>query len=145
MDLKYAFADDAVALSYYLASLDKRCFPADGMNEEEWKQALSNKWCCVVYAPEWFAAGVMTAAAGIAYLYSVAVTFEMRHKGIGELLIKERLDIARAICCTKAQAHTRTGNEGIQRLLKKCGFLATDYVPDFYDDFEDGIKWEMIL
>lgn len=145
MDLRIAYDMDAVPLAYRLSVLDDLTMPGDAMTEDDWKTVLSRQRCAVVYSDDFQMAAVVVWAAGIAYLYSNAVSGELRGQGWGKKLVYARVVIAREEGCVAIQAHTRTGNTVAQNMLKRCGFLATKYVPDFYDDFEDAILWEMIL
>lgn len=145
MDLRFAFDDEALPLAYALSVLDERTMPADALSEDQWRHALRGKRCVVVFLSDLSAAAVMVWMAGQAYLYSCAVMQELTGQGIGSALVEARVNIARDNGCTAAHAHTRVGNVASQGTLRKCGFIATKYIPDFYDDFADAIEWEMIL
>jgi ribosomal protein S18 acetylase RimI-like enzyme len=133
-----------------LADLDKICFESDAMSFEEWLK-VSNTFPIIVYAwqdddkanPRGIA--VVRYAAGISYLYSVAVIPEARRLGLGQRMLQKSLEIAKEKGCLEMQAHTRTENEASQKLLAKNGFKVIQYVPDFYDDCEDGILWSKLL
>ena len=142
----YTFDEDAVRLAGKLARLDEATFPYDAMTEEEWRKALTGKQCVVVHNDGFTAAGVMVWASEVAYLYSNAVMEEFRGRGLGAQILVERVGIARMQGCRVIHAYTRVGNSVSQFLLRQCGFVETEYVPDFYDDFgDDAIKWERRL
>ncbi len=130
-----------------LAAFDEVCFGDEGMSAEEWLQVLDEK--SVVFRHErngnTVAIGVAKWDAGIGYLYSVATLPEFRKQGIAAKLTANRLEFLRGAGCVRVQAHTRIGNEASQAGLRKAGFVAIQYVTDFYGDFEDGILWEKML
>jgi ribosomal protein S18 acetylase RimI-like enzyme len=129
-----------------LAEFDALCFDAEGMSEEEWAKVLeSNAYACkAVEGGKIVGVAVAKYAAGIAYLYSSAVLPEFRGQNLGCWMVNDRLQFLETVA-SKVQAHTRIENFASQRMLKKCGFLAIQYVTDFYGDLEDAILWERTL
>lgn len=133
-----------------LAALDKICFESDAISFEEWFK-VANTFPIIVCAwqdadkanPRGMA--VVRYAVGISYLYSIAVIPEARRLGLAERMLQKSLEIAEEKGCLEMQAHTRTENEASQKMLAKSGFKVVQYVPDFYDDCEDGILWSRLL
>jgi ribosomal protein S18 acetylase RimI-like enzyme len=129
-----------------LAEFDALCFDAEGLSEEGWEKVLeSNAYACkAVEGGKIVGVAVAKYSAGIAYLYSSAVLPEFRGQGIGIWLVRDRMNFVETFA-SKVQAHTRIDNFASQRMLKKCGFLAIQYVTDFYGELEDAILWERTL
>jgi ribosomal protein S18 acetylase RimI-like enzyme len=125
------------------AELDSLCFGSEAMTTEDWKKALTGNFkvfkefrngkCVGLAVVKW--------DVGIAYFYSNAVHPQFQGQGIGTTLVKERLSFIRDFCYM-VQAHTRIGNQASQAVLANSGFYPIEYVPDFYDDFEDAILWQ---
>jgi ribosomal protein S18 acetylase RimI-like enzyme len=131
----------------HLAALDKQCFGSEAMTFKEWLQVTSSPVIivCAWEDPDkdhFSGLSVARYAAGIGYLYSSAVVPEARRLGIGERMVRKRIELLEDLGCAVIQAHTRIENEPSQNMLRKCGFLPIQYVTDFYDDFEDAILWE---
>jgi len=127
-----------------LAESDIICFGEEGMSAEEWLKALTENSIVVREVKDGVTAGIAVAKwdAGIGYLYSNAVLPEYRRQGIAARLTQQRVACLSRLGCTKIQAHTRVGNVASQTVLDNAGFRVVQYVPDFYDEFKDGILWE---
>jgi ribosomal protein S18 acetylase RimI-like enzyme len=80
-------------------------------------------------------------AFGVGYLYSNAVLPEYRGRGIGIKMVQTRVSRLETIGCRLIQAHTTLDNRASAYVLKKCGFIPVQYVPDFYRDNVDAILW----
>lgn len=133
-----------------LAELEKASFePGDQIKQREWAKLLhfSVFYACAAKVGDVIAgAAVVVVAAGIGYLYSYAVIPEWQRRGIGSRLLKQATEVCKDKGkCVKIQAHTRTHNLPSQTLLIKAGFVAVQYVTDYYADFEDGVLWEKAL
>jgi ribosomal protein S18 acetylase RimI-like enzyme len=130
-----------------LAKLDSLCFDASAaMSAEEWQTLLDKNpfVVCEFSAGELVAAGVAVHAAGIGYLYSLAVAPKYRRHGVGKQLTNARMEYL-AARCSRVQAHTHTNNLPSQNNLKSFGFNPIQYVPVFYDDMEDAILWQKVI
>jgi len=148
-EICFGFADQRIP-ARQLAELDKLCFGSEAMNFTEWLK-VTNTFPIIVCAYQdndkdhFRGMSVARYASGIGYLYSSAVVPEARRLGLGEKMVFKRLEILKQKGCVLVQAHTRTENEASQKMLAKCGFVAIQYVTDFYDDCEDAILWEKHL
>jgi len=146
--IKHTATEYDSSLPKMLATIDAICFDTDKMQEEEWTAFFDKhkSWLVVWYELENrpIAAAVMcwSSHAQIAYLDSSAVLPEYQKQGLGQLLLDDRLSYAFDIA-TVIQAHTRTDNTAVIKLLSKNNFKPIQYVPDFYGSEEDGILWSL--
>jgi ribosomal protein S18 acetylase RimI-like enzyme len=56
------------------------------------------------------------------WLYTVGVSPEARHKGIGSALIKHAIDSLKALGCTKVNLQIRAGNTEVTAFYASLGF-----------------------
>lgn len=125
-----------------LYEYDRLCF--EERDREEWDKALVGSWSISTQMDEtgeMRGIGVTKWAAGVGYIYSSAVHPDYQGRGIGTKLVATMTEFL-AKQCKVIQAHTRVENIASQRTFEKCGFTAVQYIPDFYDDYGDGILWE---
>lgn len=143
-EIKIPTTTDAIELD----KIDRECFNEDvRMDATEWA-AVFDSQCRVFYVLNESnkvvgAAVIKMTTFGLAYLYSTAVLPNYRKQGVGESLLLHRLNFLRSQGFRRVQAHTRVDNEIGGGLLEKFGFIPTEYVPDFYGDFQDGILWQI--
>ena len=125
--------------------VERNCFPVVEMFlRHEIKEIIEYSQIAIKAVIEGKMVGYALArhANRIGYLYSNAVLYPYRNKGIGYALLEHRCHLLWEKCDV-IQAHTRTDNKMSARLLLKYGFKAIEYVTDFYDDNVDATKWEV--
>jgi ribosomal protein S18 acetylase RimI-like enzyme len=134
--------------SAILAKIDEECFDNEAMTVEEWEKVITMPGVEIFYSKDdedniVGAAVLIITAFKIAYLYSNAILPKYRRQRRGYTLLLERLNRVHNEGIVQIQAHTRVNNIESGELLRKAGFNPIQYVPDFYDDFQDAILWEM--
>ena len=138
--------DGSEAAAKVLTEIDEACFGEEKMSFDEWFSAIVNDNTYIVLAS---VDNVFVGAAvaritpfKIGYIYSYAVLKECRGYGIATLLLGDCLRELKERNCSLIQAHTRIDNEPSGNVLRKANFHPIQYVPDFYDDFQDAILWQ---
>ena len=117
------------------------------MDEEEWRQMLSNGYVAIYTARDeqndLAAVLVLKSSSvntGMWYFYSVAVNEQYRKMGLGTRLfeIATESEISTGII----NSHCHVDNVVSINFHQSLGFKVVQYVPDFYGDFQDAIMWE---
>jgi ribosomal protein S18 acetylase RimI-like enzyme len=120
------------------------------MDAAEWRQMLSNGYVAMYTARN--DAGELAAVlalktasvnVGLWYLHSVAVSEKYRKMRLGTRLFNEAIE--NEIAVGLINSHCHIDNKASITFHKSLGFKVVQYVPDFYDDCEDGILWSKLL
>lgn len=130
-----------------LAEFDSLTFKeSHAMNEEDWQHVLDTGivviWTARLDEGELAAVCVLKASKGVSlwYCYSIAVDPKYRGMRLGSRIYRKAIE--NTVSDGKIQAHCAVDNLESIHLHTAVGFKPIQYVPDFYDDYEDGILWE---
>ena len=137
--------EPSILAAFDLANFDE----SHRMDEEEWRQMLSNGYVAVYVArvkEEIAGISVLktsSASTGMWYFYSVAVAEQFRRHHIAENLYAIATENEKV--SGKINSHCHVDNTASIALHKALGFKPFQYAPDFYGDYEDAIMWEHSL
>jgi ribosomal protein S18 acetylase RimI-like enzyme len=137
--------EPSILAAFDLANFDE----SHRMDEEEWRQMLSNGYVATYVARvKEEIAGILvlktsSISTGLWYFYSVAVAEQFRRHRIAENLYATATEYEKV--SGKINSHCHVDNAASIGLHKALGFKASQYVPDFYGDYEDAIMWEQSL
>lgn len=125
-------------------NIEKNCFPIVEMfQKHEMNNIISASQIGLkaIYDGKMVGYALARYANRIGYLYSNAVLYDYRNKGIGTMLLNHRMHLLWNYCDI-VQAHTQVNNKESARILARIGFKPVQYVPDFYSEGVDATMWE---
>lgn len=133
-----------------LARVEERSFTRDRFPRRNLRRLLKSATATFVIAEEAGAAAgyamlLFRKGSRVARLYSIAVDPAFRSKGIGESLLREAAELARARGAASLRLELRSSNRRAQRLYQRAGYVLLGRKPGYYGDGEDAIRMELSL
>ncbi|HUD43898.1 MAG TPA: GNAT family N-acetyltransferase [Dokdonella sp.] len=133
-----------------LIDLENASFASDRISPRQWRWHLESDSARVLVAlheRRLLGACVVFFRKGsdLARLYSMAVAEHARGRRVGEQLLEAAEQAALRSGCRRLRLEVRAGNLAAQRLYERNGYRRLAALPGYYEDGEDGWRYEKAL
>jgi ribosomal-protein-alanine N-acetyltransferase len=128
-----------------IMEMEHSIFASEAFSRRQYRHLLQSATCRILLCESGadLAAMVVTgwrARTGHLWIYSIAVSGQMRGQGLGKRMIEECLEIARELQKPWIVLEVRVGNETAIRLYHKFGFEEVDFLAGYYGDGQDALR-----
>ena len=128
-----------------IMELENSVFAAEAFSRRQYRHLLRSPTCRILLHEcdgrlEAMLVAGWRARTDYLWIYSVAVSERMRGQGLGTLMIRESLNLARRIGRSWIILEVRVSNEAALRLYHKFGFEEIGFLEDYYGPGLDGIR-----
>lgn len=128
-----------------LVALERATFNYSCISRRSFKQVIesTHNFCWVVRSDDklaGYAIAFTRRNSKVWRLYSIAVAEAFRGFGVGNLLMKHLLTLAKKAGATAISLEVKSDNKAALHWYQNCGFETVDILPNYYDDGSDGLK-----
>ncbi len=146
VNLSYAKISDLNDLIF----IENTCFKTDKISQRQMRYMLSKAKAFVLLAKiksitVAYCICFIPALPRPARLYSLAVLTEYRNQGIANLLIKKIIQKLQSLGYTSCNLEVRNKDTLTKSLYTKFGFKVIQFLPNYYEDGEDGIRMKRLF
>lgn len=133
-----------------LIELEDASFASDRISPRQWRWHLESDSARVLVAlheRRLVGACVVFFRKGsdLARLYSMAVASDLRGQRVGEQLLEAAETASRRGGRRRLRLEVRAGNSPAQRLYERNGYQRLAALPAYYEDGEDGWRYQKVL
>ena len=116
--------------------LERECFPSTWSPDSYLRELRNPNSYYIVARRDGEIVGFagMWVIADESHVSTLAVSSRCRRRGLGELIMRHLIDIARARFAAKMTLEVREQNEAAQTLYRKLGFEIQGLLPHYYGD-----------
>jgi [ribosomal protein S18]-alanine N-acetyltransferase len=128
-----------------IMEMENTVFGSEAFSRRQYRHLLKSAACSILlYEAGTELAGMVAAGwrarTDYLWIYSIAVSPQMRGQGLGGLMLEECLKMSRELQRRWIILEVRVSNETAIRLYHRFGFEEVGFLADYYGDGHDGMR-----